>query len=61
MQGVDDKSKFVSVIWKLLLFYVLASAANFIYSILFTQVVGSQRTECVSVYSTNWKIDDPFL
>ena len=40
MQGVDDKSKFVSVIWKLLLFYVLASAANFIYSILFTQVVG---------------------
>ena len=40
IQGVDDKSKFVSVIWKLLLFYVLASAANFIYSILFTQVVG---------------------
>ena len=40
MQGVDDKSKFVSVIWRLLLFYVLASAANFIYSILFTQVVG---------------------
>lgn len=40
MQGVDDKSKFVSVIWKLLLFYVLASGANFIYSILFTQVVG---------------------
>ncbi|KAF1296692.1 multidrug ABC transporter permease [Enterococcus sp. JM4C] len=40
MQGVDDKSKFVSVIWKLVLFYVLASAANFIYSILFTQVVG---------------------
>ena len=38
MQGVDDKSKFVSVIWKLLLFYVLASGANFIYSILFTQV-----------------------
>ena len=43
MQGVDDKSKFVSVIWKLLLFYVLASAANFIYSILFTQVVGTNR------------------
>jgi ATP-binding cassette subfamily B multidrug efflux pump len=40
MQGVDDKSQFLSVIWKLLLFYVLASAANFIYSILFTQVVG---------------------
>lgn len=40
MQGVDDKTKFVSVIWKLLLFYVLASGANFIYSILFTQVVG---------------------
>lgn len=40
MQGVDDKSKFVAVIWKLLLFYVLASAASFIYSILFTQVVG---------------------
>ncbi|MGQ4819114.1 ABC transporter ATP-binding protein, partial [Enterococcus faecium] len=40
MQGVDDKSKFVFVIWKLLLFYVLASAAKFIYSILFTQVVG---------------------
>ncbi|MGM0126175.1 ABC transporter ATP-binding protein [Enterococcus sp. AZ194] len=40
MKGVDDKSKFVDVIWKLVLFYVLASAANFIYSILFTQVVG---------------------
>ena len=40
MQGVDDKSRFVSIIWKLLMFYVLASAANFIYSILFTQVVG---------------------
>ncbi|EPH96446.1 MULTISPECIES: ABC transporter ATP-binding protein [unclassified Enterococcus] len=40
MQGVDDKSKFVSVIWKLVLFYVLASGASFIYSILFTQVVG---------------------
>lgn len=40
MKGQDDKSKFVSVIWKLVLFYVLASAANFIYSILFTQVVG---------------------
>src|SRR5699024_2690702 len=40
MQGVDDKSKFIDIIWKLLIFYVLASAANFIYSILFTQVVG---------------------
>lgn len=40
MQGVDDKSKFIAVVWKLLIFYVLASAANFIYSILFTQVVG---------------------
>lgn len=40
MQGVDDKSKFIAVIWKLLLFYVLASAASFVYSILFTQVVG---------------------
>ncbi|WP_279263335.1 ABC transporter ATP-binding protein [Enterococcus durans] len=40
MQGVDDKSSFLSIIWKLLIFYVLASAANFIYSILFTQVVG---------------------
>ncbi|MGM0219567.1 ABC transporter ATP-binding protein [Enterococcus sp. AZ126] len=39
-QGTDDKSKFISVIWKLLMFYVLTSAANFIYSILFTQVVG---------------------
>ena len=28
MQGVDDKSKFVSVIWKLLLFYVLASGGE---------------------------------
>jgi len=40
MQGKDDKSDFVAVIWKLLLFYVLTSAASFIYSILFTQVVG---------------------
>ncbi|MEY8445709.1 ABC transporter ATP-binding protein [Enterococcus ratti] len=40
MQGIDDKSHFISIIWKLLVFYVLASAANFIYSILFTQVVG---------------------
>lgn len=40
-QGVDDKTTFVSVIWKLLLFYVLTSAANFIYSILFTRVVGN--------------------
>ncbi|MBF0011033.1 ABC transporter ATP-binding protein [Enterococcus casseliflavus] len=40
MQGVDDKSAFLSIIWKLLIFYVLASAANFVYSILFTQVVG---------------------
>lgn len=39
-QGVDDKSAFVSVLQKLLIFYVLTSAANFIYSILFTQVVG---------------------
>lgn len=39
-QGTDDKTKFISVIWKLLMFYVLTSAANFIYSILFTQVVG---------------------
>ncbi|OJG85812.1 ABC transporter ATP-binding/permease [Enterococcus silesiacus] len=40
IQGTDDKSKFVDIIWKLLIFYVLTSAANFIYSILFTQVVG---------------------
>ncbi|MGF2941276.1 ABC transporter ATP-binding protein [Enterococcus xiangfangensis] len=40
MNGVDDKSKFVAIIWKLLWFYVLSSAASFIYSILFTQVVG---------------------
>lgn len=40
MQGTDDKSKFMDIIWKLLIFYVLTSAANFIYSILFTQVVG---------------------
>ncbi|GGD04905.1 ABC transporter ATP-binding protein [Enterococcus wangshanyuanii] len=40
MQGTDDKSKFIDIIWKLLIFYVLTSAANFIYSILFTQVVG---------------------
>lgn len=40
MQGKDDKSKFVAVIWKVLVFYVLTSAANFVYSILFTQVVG---------------------
>ncbi|MCA5013878.1 MULTISPECIES: ABC transporter ATP-binding protein [unclassified Enterococcus] len=40
MQGTDDKSKFIEIIWKLLIFYVLTSAANFIYSILFTQVVG---------------------
>lgn len=39
MQGKDDKSAFVSVIWKLLV-HVLTSAASFIYSILFTQVVG---------------------
>lgn len=39
-QGIDDKSKFISIIWKLLIFYVLTSAASFIYSILFTQVVG---------------------
>lgn len=39
-QGVDDKSAFISVVWKLLIFYVLTSAANFVYSILFTQVVG---------------------
>lgn len=39
-QGVNDKSAFLSITLKLLLFYVLASAANFIYSILFTQVVG---------------------
>ncbi|MBP2097713.1 ABC transporter ATP-binding protein [Enterococcus rivorum] len=40
MTGTDDKSKFVSIIWKLILFYVMLSGANFIYSILFTQVVG---------------------
>lgn len=40
MTGTDDKSKFISIIWKLILFYVLLSGANFIYSILFTQVVG---------------------
>lgn len=40
MNGVDDKSKFIDIIWKLLWFYVLSSAASFIYSILFTQVVG---------------------
>ncbi|MGG5343058.1 ABC transporter ATP-binding protein [Enterococcus sp. AZ192] len=40
MQGTDDKSKFIEIIWKLLIFYVLTSATNFIYSILFTQVVG---------------------
>lgn len=40
MQGTDDKSKFIEIIWKLLIFYILTSAANFIYSILFTQVVG---------------------
>lgn len=40
MQGKDDKSAFVSVIGKLVMFYVLLSAANFIYSILFTRVVG---------------------
>lgn len=39
-QGTDDKSKFIDIIWKLLIFYVLTSATNFIYSILFTQVVG---------------------
>lgn len=39
-EGTDDKSKFIDIIWKLLIFYVLTSAANFIYSILFTQVVG---------------------
>lgn len=40
MKGTDDKSKFIDIVWKLLIFYVLTSAANFIYSILFTQVVG---------------------
>lgn len=40
MNGVDDKSKFIDIIWKLLWFYVLSSAASFIYSILFTQVIG---------------------
>lgn len=44
MQGVDDKTKFVAVIWKLVLFYLCLSAASFIYSILFSRVVG---------YSTN--------
>lgn len=39
-QGIDDKSQFITIIWKLLIFYVLTSAASFIYSILFTQVVG---------------------
>lgn len=40
MMGNDDKSKFISIIWKLVAFYVMLSAANFIFSILFTQVVG---------------------
>jgi len=31
MQGTDDKSKFIDIIWKLLIFYVLTSAANSIY------------------------------
>ncbi len=44
MHGVDDKTKFVAVIWKLVLFYLCLSAASFIYSILFSRVVG---------YSTN--------
>ena len=53
MQGKDDKSAFVSVIWKLLIFYVLTSAASFIYSILFTQVVGNRQTACGLVCLTN--------
>ncbi|MGC6767418.1 ABC transporter ATP-binding protein [Enterococcus sp. LJL128] len=40
MQGKDDKTAFIGVIQKLVIFYVLTSAANFVYSILFTQVVG---------------------
>lgn len=40
MQGVDDKSQFMSVIWKLLIYYVLASLASFIFNILFTLVIG---------------------
>lgn len=40
MKGIDDKSKFLHVLGLLLIFYVLASAGNFIYNILFTQVVG---------------------
>lgn len=40
MQGKDDKTAFIQVLWKLVLFYVLLSAANFIYSILFNRVVG---------------------
>lgn len=40
MQGIDDKSQFMSVIWKLLIYYVLASVASFIFNILFTLVVG---------------------
>lgn len=40
MQGKDDKSAFVKILWKLVVFYVLLSAANFIYSILFNRVIG---------------------
>lgn len=39
-QGKDDKGDFLHVIWLLSIFYVLSSAANFVYNILFTLVVG---------------------
>ena len=62
MQGVDDKSKFVSVIWKLLLFYVLASGANFIYSILFTQVVGKSTNRMrIGLFNKLEKLTIKFL
>lgn len=40
MQGKDDKTAFIKILWKLVIFYVLLSAANFVYSILFNRVIG---------------------
>lgn len=40
MQGKDDKTAFIKILWKLVAFYVLLSAANFVYSILFNRVIG---------------------
>ena len=40
MNGTDDKSDFLKIIWKLLAVYVLLSASSFVYSILFNRTMG---------------------